>query len=72
MNSAGNTEGIVSFGLADGTLIRLAITTLALNDGTLLEGIGVEPDVRVPLGMWGLRQQPYDVQLQTAIDFLSK
>ncbi|MCF6277228.1 MAG: S41 family peptidase [Anaerolineales bacterium] len=72
MNSAGNTEGIISFGLADGTLIRLAVMTMALNDGTLLEGIGVTPDIEVPLGMWGLRQQPYDVQLQAAIDYLSK
>ena len=71
MNSAGNTEGIISFGLADGTLMRLAVMTLALNDGTILEGIGVTPDIEVPLGMWGLRQQPYDVQLQAAIDFLS-
>ncbi|MBT3337838.1 MAG: hypothetical protein HN855_07890 [Anaerolineae bacterium] len=70
MNSAGNTEGIISFGLADGTLIRLAVMTMALNDGTILEGVGVTPDIEVPLGMWGLRQQPYDVQLQTAIDFL--
>ena len=71
MNSAGNTEGIISFGLADGTLMRLAVMTLALNDGTLLEGVGVTPDIEVPMGMWGLRQQPYDIQLQTAIDFLS-
>ncbi len=70
-NSAGNTEGIISFGLADGTLMRLAVMTLALNDGTILEGIGVTPDIEVPLGMWGLRQQPYDIQLQTAIDFLT-
>lgn len=72
MNSAGNTEGIVSFGLADGTLIRLAVMTMALNDGTILEGIGVTPDIEVPLGMWGLKQRPYDVQLQAAIDHLSK
>ena len=71
MNSAGNTEGIISFNLADGTLIRLAVMTMALNDGTILEGVGVTPDIEVPLGMWGLRQQPYDIQLQTAIDFLS-
>ena len=70
MNSAGNTEGINSFGLADGTLIRLAWTTLLLNDGSSIEGIGVTPDVRVPLGMWGLKQKPYDVQLQAAIDYL--
>jgi len=69
-NSAGNTEGIVSFGLADGTLIRLAVTTLLLNDGTGLEGIGVRPDVSVPLGQWGLKQKPYDIQLQAAIDYL--
>ena len=72
MNSAGNTEGIISFGLADGTLMRLAVMTMALNDGTILEGVGVTPDIEVPLGMWGLGQQPYDVQLQAAIDYLSK
>jgi carboxyl-terminal processing protease len=70
MPSAGNTEGIVSFNLADGTLIRLAVSTLALNDGSILEGTGVQPDVMVPLGEWGLRQTPYDVQLQAAIEFL--
>jgi carboxyl-terminal processing protease len=69
-NSAGNTEGIVSRSLADGTLIRLAITTLLLNDGTSLEGVGVTPHVYVPLGQWGLKQKPYDVQLQAAIDYL--
>ena len=72
MNSAGNTEGINSFSLADGTLIRLAWTTLLLNDGTSLEGVGVTPDLVVPLGEWGLKQKPYDVQLQAAIDYLSK
>ncbi len=70
MPSAGNTEGIISFNLADGTLIRLAISTLLLNDGSSLEGIGVTPDVEVPLGDWGLRQEPFDVQLQAAIEFL--
>ena len=69
-NSAGNTEGIISRSLADGTLIRLAVTTLLLNDGTSLEGVGVTPDIYVPLGQWGLKQEPYDVQLQAAIDFL--
>lgn len=70
MPSAGNTEGIISFNLADGTLIRLAVSTLALNDGTTLEGVGVIPDIQLPLGEWGLRQTPYDVQLQAAIDYL--
>jgi len=70
MNSAGNTEGITGFGLADGTLIRLAFSTLLLNDGSSLEGVGVTPDVKVPLGKWGLKQQPYDVQIQAAIDYL--
>ena len=70
MNSAGNTDGHTGFILADGTLIRLAVTTLELNDGTNLEGIGVTPDVIVPLGTWGLKQEPYDVQLQAAIDTL--
>jgi carboxyl-terminal processing protease len=70
MNSAGNTEGITGFILADGTLIRLAVTTLALNDGTVLEGVGVTPDVVAPLGIWGLKAQPYDKQIQAGIDTL--
>jgi carboxyl-terminal processing protease len=70
MNSAGNTEGIIGWTLADGTYIRLAVTTMALNDGTVLEGIGVTPDVIVPLGTWGLKQKPYDTQLQAGIDSL--
>jgi C-terminal peptidase prc len=71
MPSAGNTEGIISFNLSDGTLIRLAISVLALNDGSQLEDVGVTPDIEVPLGDWGLRDTPFDVQLQAAIDFLS-
>jgi len=70
MNSAGNTEGINSWILADGTLIRLAWTILVLNDGTVLEGIGVTPDVIVPLGTWGLKAEPYDTQIQAGIDTL--
>ncbi len=69
-NTAGNTEGINSFNLANGTVIRLAITTILLPDGSSIEKVGVTPDIRVPLGMWGLRQRPYDVQLQAAIDYL--
>jgi len=71
MPTAGNTEGIIQFNLSDGTLIRLAVSVLALNDGTSLEGVGVIPDIEVPLGDWGLRDTPFDVQLQAAIDFLS-
>ena len=69
MPTAGNTEGISGFNLADGSLIRLAIMTLVLPDGSNLEGIGVEPDIQVPLGEWGLRQVP-DVQLQAAYETL--
>jgi C-terminal peptidase prc len=71
MPSAGNTEGITGFNLSDGTLIRLAVSSLALNDGTVLEGTGVTPDIVVALGDWGLRMQPYDNQLQAALDFLA-
>ncbi len=70
MNSAGNTEGITGWILADGTLIRLAVSTLALNDGTVLEGVGVTPDVIAPLGTWGLKAEPYDLQIQAGIDTL--
>jgi C-terminal peptidase prc len=71
-NTAGNTEGINSFNLANGAVIRLAISSLLLEDGTSLEGVGVTPDIRVPVGKFGLRQRPYDVQLQAAIDYLKK
>ena len=53
---------VTAFNLADSSLIRLAYTTLTLPDGSSLEGIGVQPDIRVPLGLWGLRQAP-DPQL---------
>ncbi|HSM57715.1 MAG TPA: S41 family peptidase [Candidatus Sulfomarinibacteraceae bacterium] len=69
MPTAGNTEGITGFNLADGSLIRLAVMTLQLPDGNTLEDVGVQPDVRVPLGEWGLRQRP-DVQVQTAVELL--
>jgi C-terminal peptidase prc len=72
MNTAGNTEGIVGFILSDGSLIRLAITTFLLNDGTGFEGVGVPPAIEIPLGEWGLAQKPYDAQLQAAIDYLSQ
>ena len=65
MPTAGNTEGITGFSLPDGSLIRLAVQTLQLPDGSTLEGVGVIPDIQVPLGDWGLRQVP-DVQLAAA------
>ncbi|RME85629.1 MAG: PDZ domain-containing protein [Caldilineae bacterium] len=69
MPTAGNTEGITGFSLPDGSLIRLAVMTLQLPDGSTLEGTGVIPDVQVPLGDWGLRQRP-DVQLRAAYETL--
>jgi C-terminal processing protease CtpA/Prc len=38
-----------------------------LPDGTILEEVGVQPDIEVPLGEWGLRQVP-DLQVQRAIE----
>jgi C-terminal processing protease CtpA/Prc len=67
--TAGNTEGITGFSLPDGSLIRLAVMTLQLPDGSTLEGTGVLPDISVPLGMWGLREIP-DVQLRAAYEAL--
>ena len=69
MPTAGNTEGINSWSLSDGSVIRLAWTTLLLPDGTSLEGIGVQPDIMVRSDDWGMRDVP-DIQLQTAIDYL--
>jgi carboxyl-terminal processing protease len=71
MPSAGNTEGIVSFNLADATVIRLAVSTLELPDGHTFEGVGITPDIQVPLGDWGLREVP-DVQLRAAYEALTK
>lgn len=70
MPSAGNTEGINSFILADGTLIRLAWTSLLMEDGSSLEGVGVIPHIEVPTGAWGMKLTPYDNQLQAAINYL--
>lgn len=68
-NTAGNTEGITGFNLAEGSIIRLAVQILVLPDGSLIEDVGVTPDILVPLGEWGLREQP-DIQLQAAYDAL--
>ena len=68
MPTAGNTEGITGFSLPDGSLIRLAVMTLVLPDGSTLEGVGVLPDVEVPLGDWGRRGE--DVQIQAALQYL--
>jgi C-terminal processing protease CtpA/Prc len=71
MPSAGNTEGINSWNLADGTVIRLAWMTLVLPDGNTIEGTGIVPDIQVPLGDWGLREVP-DVQLMAAYEALTE
>lgn len=68
MPTAGNTEGITGFSLPDGSLIRLAVMTLVLPDGSTLEGVGVVPDIEVPLGDWGRRGE--DVQIQAALEYL--
>ena len=68
-NTAGNTEGITGFNVADGSIIRLAVQSLVLPDGSLIEDVGVTPDILVPLGEWGLRDVP-DNQLQAAYDAL--
>jgi len=68
MPTAGNTEGITGFSLPDGSLIRLAVMTLQLPDGSTLEGVGVQPDIEVPLGAWGRRGA--DVQVQAALQYL--
>lgn len=69
MPTAGNTDAWTNFSMPDGSVIGIAISILQLPDGSMVEGVGVQPDVRVPLGDWGLKQEP-DVQLQRAIDFM--
>jgi C-terminal peptidase prc len=70
MNSAGNIDGWTSYALPDTSQLGIASSTLILEDGRDLEGIGATPDIEVPLGDWGLSQSPFDVQLQAAIDYL--
>ena len=67
MPTAGNTEAIVGFSMPDGSLIRLAISSIVLPDGSTLEGVGVIPGIMAPLGEWGLREAP-DVQLAAAYE----
>ncbi len=62
--TAGNTEGITGFTLSDGSLIRLAVQIITLPDGSSIEDVGVQPDIPVPLGQWGLGE---DIQLQAAL-----
>jgi C-terminal peptidase prc len=63
--TAGNTEAITGFSLPDGSVIRLAFQILQLPDGSLIEDVGVQPDVSVPNGQWGLID---DIQLKAAFD----
>lgn len=68
MLTAGNSEWIAGFNIADHSLIRLAASMLLLSDGNTLEFVGVISDVEVPLGDWGLREDP-DVHRQAARNF---
>lgn len=70
MPTRGESEKLAYFSFVDGSQMVISERALFLNDGTNFEGVGVIPDLLVPLGDWGLRQSPYDVQLQVAIDFL--
>lgn len=69
MPTAGNTEAWTNFSMPDGSVIGIAISILELPDGSTIEGVGVQPDVRVPLGDWGLKQEP-DIQLERAIELM--
>lgn len=69
MPTAGNTDGWTSWTLPDGSLVGIAVMILQLPDGSSIEGIGVQPDLRVPLGQFGLKEQP-DRQLQAGLEQL--
>lgn len=71
LSSNGNTEMELNFIISGGGQIFLASEIFMLPDETFLEDVGVTPDIVVPLGDWGLRLTPYDVQLQAAIDFIT-
>lgn len=69
MPTAGNTDGWTSWVLPDGSLVGIAVTILLLPDGTSIEGVGVQPDVRIPLEPWDLKQDP-DPQLEAALNVM--
>ncbi|MFN3374201.1 MAG: S41 family peptidase, partial [Chloroflexus sp.] len=67
--SAGNTENLYGYDLSDGSRLLLAEVAYQLPDGTLIEGIGVIPDVLIEAEWWRFPPEE-DPQLQAAINLL--
>ena len=69
MPSVGNTEYASGTWLSDGSMLWIAEWVYELPDGTLIEGRGVKPDVRVEMDWWLYGAQD-DPQLEAAIELL--
>ncbi len=69
--SAGNTENLYGYDFSDGSRLLLAEVAYQLPDGTLIEGIGVIPDVLIEAEWWRFPPEE-DPQLQAAINLLKE
>ena len=67
--SAGNTENLYGYDFSDGSRLLLAEVAYQLPDGTLIEGVGVAPDVLLAAEWWRFPPAA-DPQLQAAIQLL--
>jgi C-terminal peptidase prc len=69
--SAGNTENVISHGLADGSELWLAERIYTLPNGTTIEDRGVQPDLQVDVAWWQFSSAD-DPQIQAAIQLLQQ
>ncbi len=69
MRSAGNTETIYAHPMRDGSRLWLAQESFRLQDGTNLEGTGLEPDVQIDID-WTRYSEDDDPQLLEALRLL--
>lgn len=69
--TAGNTENLYPYDLADGSTLWLAELLFRQNDGTYIDDIGVQPDVVVE-AEWGTFKPANDPFIIQAIDELTR
>jgi C-terminal peptidase prc len=69
--SAGNTETIYSYELTGGARLWVAQEGFRLNDGTVLEGLGVQPDIAL-LEDWTRFSEEDDPGINLALQLLTR
>ncbi len=68
--SSGNTENLYGYDFSDGSRLLLAEVAYQLPDGSLIEGVGIIPDVEVDVEWWRFPIDQ-DPQVLKAIELLS-